>query len=181
MGVTSGSNLLTHLTIAPRLKAKEQAMVQRGRRFWGTVLALGCALAAASHASATGVPISGFYPFAGISLTTKHDDDSDPTFTFYQSDYETSYLGTPLGVGGAPHFEIALVDTGAATSLITAAADTAFNIEGGGYRGTNVLPLGGATGTLEAITNDPMAIYASGVGTTNRTSTIPLTLNTSMM
>src|SRR4051812_31429203 len=106
---------------------------------WAVVFGLG----SAESATATGVPISGFYPFAGFSLTTKHDDDSDPTFTFYQADYETSYLGTPLGVGGTPHFEVALVDTGAATSLITTAADAGFNIAGAGYRGTNPLPIGG--------------------------------------
>src|SRR3954451_7384599 len=156
--------------------------MQRGRKQLGTVLALACALPAI-RASATGVPISGFYPLAGISLTSKHDDDSDPAFTFYQSDYETSYLGTPLSTTSSPYFDVALLDTGAATSLITSAADTAFNIQGKGFRGTNPLPLGGATGTLNATTNDPMALYASGVGTPNRTSAsgAPLTLNTSAM
>ncbi|HEY2250291.1 MAG TPA: retropepsin-like aspartic protease, partial [Planctomycetaceae bacterium] len=144
-------------------------------------MTVACALCLTARATATGVPISGFYPLAGISLTTKHDTDSDPTFTFYQSDYETTYSGTPLGVGNTSHFEVALVDTGAATTLITSAADAAFNIQGGGYRGTNTLPLGGATGTLVATTNDPMAIYASGLGSTNRTSTSPLTLNTGLM
>ena len=156
-------------------------MSSRRRRNLGTVAALVCALCAASSAHATGVPISGFYPFAGISLTTKHDTDSDPTFTFFQADYEASYLGTPLGIGGTPHFELALIDTGAATTLITSAADTAFNIQAQGYRGTAPLPIGGATGTLVATTNDPMAIYASGVGTPNRTGTSPLTLNTGLM
>jgi hypothetical protein len=156
-------------------------MMKRGRLFLGSAVTAACALCLTARATATGVPISGFYPLAGISLTTKHDTDSDPTFTFYQSDYETTYSGTPLGVGNTSHFEVALVDTGAATTLITSAADTAFNIQGAGYRGTNTLPLGGATGTLVATTNDPMAIYASGLGSTNRTSTSPLTLNTGLM
>ncbi len=156
-------------------------MIDRRQRFWGTLLILHCALAAGGQVYATGVPISGFYPLAGISLTTKHDTDSDPTFTFFQADYETSYLGTPLGVGNQAHFELALVDTGAATTLITTAADAAFNLQAAGYRGTHELPIGGATGNLVAITNDPMAIYASGVGPANRTSTTPLTLNTNLM
>jgi hypothetical protein len=163
------------------LKLREEAIMVRARTvlllIWAVVFGLG----SAESATATGVPISGFYPFAGISLTTKHDDDSDPTFTFYQADYETSYLGTPLGVGGTPHFEVALVDTGAATSLITTAADAGFNIAGAGYRGTNPLPIGGATGSLVAITNDPMAIYASGLGPSNRSPSSPLTLNTGLM
>ena len=45
--------------------------MQRGRKLLGTVLALACALPALP-ASATGVPISGFYPLAGISLTDKY-------------------------------------------------------------------------------------------------------------
>src|SRR4051794_7878716 len=105
--------------------------MQRGRQLLATVFALACALPA-QHASATGVPISGFYPFAGISLTNKFDDDSDPTFTFYQADYETSYLGTPLSTTSSPHFDLALLDTGAAASLITSTADAAFNIQGAG-------------------------------------------------
>lgn len=155
--------------------------MQRGRQLLGTVFALTCALHSLP-ASATGVPISGFYPFAGISLTNKFDDDSDPTFTFFQADYETSYLGTPLSTTSSPYFDLALLDTGAAASLITSTADAAFNIQGRGFRGTNPLPLGGATGTLNATTNDPMALYASGVGTPNRTGAgSALTLNTSMM
>jgi hypothetical protein len=154
--------------------------MKRGRYILGTVLFCASALANGSIVRATGVPISGFYPFAGISLTTEHEDEDDPTFTFFYSDYETSYVGTPLGVGG-PHFELALVDTGAATTLITSAADAAFNIQAQGYRGTADLPIGGATGLLVAKTNDPMAIYASGVGPPNRTGTAPLTLNTGLM
>lgn len=156
-------------------------MFKRGRFYFEVILAAVCALVCTPSANATGVPLSGFYPMAGISLTTKHDPDTDPTFTFFYPDYETSYLGTPLGIGGSAHFEVALIDTGAATTLITSAADAAFNIQGQGYRGTNELPIGGATGSLVAITNDAMAIYASGLGTSNRTSSSPLTLNTSLM
>jgi hypothetical protein len=156
-------------------------MYKRGRLWACTILAATGALAFAGRAAATGVPISGFNPMAGISLTGKYESDSDPTFTFMQADYETSYSGTPLGIGGTPHFEVALVDTGAATTLITSASDAAFNIAGAGYRGTHELPIGGATGSLIAITNDAMAIYASGLGAANRTSTSPLTLNTGLM
>ena len=163
------------------MRVRKRQQCSAGENDWGRYLRV--VRLPALRASATGVPISGFYPFAGISLTDKFDDDSDPTFTFFQSDYETSYLGTPLSTTSSPYFDIALLDTGAAATLITSSADAAFNIQGKGFRGTNVLPLGGATGTLNAITNDPMALYASGVGTPNRTSTsgTPLTLNTSSM
>ncbi len=130
---------------------------------------------------ATGVPISGFLPMAGISLTNKYVPDDDPTFTFFQAKYEASLSGTQLGAGGVPHYDIALVDTGAAATLLTTASDTAFNIAGAGFRGTEPLPIGGATGSLTAITNDSMAIFASGLGPTNRVGTSPLVLDTAQM
>lgn len=156
-------------------------MTERGRLYFENFLVVACALCCTLNANATGVPISGFYPLTGISLTTKHDDDNDPTFSFFQPDYETTYSGTPLSTGNNPNFEIALIDTGAAATLITTASDAAFNVGPAGYRGTNHLSLGGASGGLVATINDPMAIYASGLSSSNRTGTSPLTLNTSLM
>ena len=60
---------LTGLSVTPTLKAGEEAMNMRRRRYLGTVLAVACALSTVDCVQATGVPISGFYPFAGISLT----------------------------------------------------------------------------------------------------------------
>jgi hypothetical protein len=130
-------------------------------------------------APATGVPISGFYPFAGISLTDKFsDEDGDITAA-----PETTYSGTPLSVSGNPAFDIALIDTGAAASLITSNAESTFNLAAKGFRGTAPLPLGGATGSLTATVDNPLGVYASGVGSPNRTSSSggSLTLNTSLM
>jgi hypothetical protein len=146
------------------------------------LIATACALGASRCAYATGVPISGFLPMAGISLTDEYEDEEDdPLLTFFQAEYESSLVGTQLGASGTPHYDVALIDTGAAATLITTAADTAFGIAGAGFRGTQPLPLGGATGGLVATTNDPMSIYASGLGPTNRVGTGPLTLNTSLM
>ncbi|HVT27276.1 MAG TPA: retropepsin-like aspartic protease [Lacipirellulaceae bacterium] len=150
-----------------------------GRRILGTVLAGFCVLASSSRARATGVPISGFYPFAGISLTDKFsEDDGD-----ISAHAETSYSGNPLSASGNPYFDIALIDTGAAASLLTSTSDAAFNVQGAGFRGTEPLTLGGATGSLVATINDPFGVYASGVGAPNRTSASgsPLALNTSLM
>ena len=36
-----------------------------------------CALAVSTRASASGVPISGFYPFMGLSLTNEFKDEND--------------------------------------------------------------------------------------------------------
>ncbi len=144
---------------------------------WALMLiALACALSTA-RVRATGVPIAGFAPLVGISLTDRFKDENAPGFTFFQADYETSLVGTQFGTSGTPYYDVALLDTGAAVTLITAEADAGFNIEGAGFRGDKELPLGGASGALTATINDPMAIFATGLG--NRTGTAPLTFDNS--
>lgn len=129
-----------------------------------------CALAAATvgggavAARATGVPIDGFLPFVGIGLTDEFVDDID--FFPYPA-FGTS--GTQLGAGGTPFYDVALLDTGAAASLITTAADANFNIAGpypgesDGFRGTEFITIGGATGFLQARISDPLGLYANGL------------------
>ena len=90
-----------------------------------------------------------------------------------------------LGNGGTPFYDIALLDTGAAVSLLTTQAFDDFNIDGpypgepDGFRGTEQIQIGGATGILFADINDPLGLYATGLQ--NRTSAAPLTLNNSTM
>ncbi|MEX2092118.1 MAG: aspartyl protease family protein [Pirellulales bacterium] len=148
-------------------------MVNRTRA--ARFLLLACALVAPRSAHATGVPVAGYDPFVGISLTDKFKNENADIF--FQADLEASLVGSQFGSGGTPHYDLALLDSGAATSLVTAASDAAFDIQGAGFRGTVSLTIGGATGFLEATINDPMAIFATGLG--NRTGTSPLALNTS--
>lgn len=128
------------------------------------VLSLG---AAVERTAATGVPVSGFSPLVGISLTDEYEADNDPTFTFFQADLEPALVGSQFPLGGSPYYDVALLDTGAAASLITSTADAAFNIEGAGYRGNLTLTVGGATGFLEANINNAMSLFATGLA--NRT------------
>lgn len=131
-------------------------------------LAFGSTLLAAAHmaphANATGVPIDGFLPMVGITLTDEFVDDIDffpKPATFVGGDY--------LSHNGSPRFELALLDTGAAVSLLTTAADAAFNIDGpypgqsDGFKGTEFIQIGGATGLLEARVSDPLGLYAAGL------------------
>lgn len=148
---------------------------RNGTLVWRTGV-LFCALAIPNCAGASGVPISGFYAMMGLSLTNEFKDDSEDFF--FVSERESSLVGTQLG-GTTPFYDIALLDTGAAISLITHAADSSFNIQGAGFRGTNTLPLGGATGIIYATINDPMSMFLTGLG--NRTSTAPLAFNTSTL
>ncbi|HEX5472222.1 MAG TPA: hypothetical protein VFW73_10060, partial [Lacipirellulaceae bacterium] len=131
-----------------------------------------CAFQVATPASATGVPISGFYPMVGTGLTNEFNDDSDTSAM-----PSSAPSGIMLGQGGTAHYDIALVDTGSAVSLLTTPADAAFNISGpypgesDGFRGTETIQIGGATGILEAEILDPLGLYAGGLA--GRTGTSP--------
>ena len=71
----------------------------------------------APPAGATGVPFGGYLPLVGIALTDEFDDDLN---TFAVPSFSPAG-GTLLGNGGA-HYDIALLDTGASISLLTAQA-----------------------------------------------------------
>jgi len=134
-----------------------------------SLLLLILSLSLAPCASGTGIPVDGFLPQVGITLTNEYVDELD----FFPA--PSSQLGGVfLSPTSAPVYDIALLDTGAATSLLTTAADTAFNIGGSypgdsdGFRGTEVITIGGASGFVDASINDPFGLYAAGLQ--NRTS-----------
>ncbi|WP_425396387.1 aspartyl protease family protein [Aeoliella sp.] len=116
-------------------------------------------------ASATGIPLDGFLPQIGITLTTEHSDDLEFS-PFPSSQPGGIFLGDSQG-----YYDVALLDTGAAVSLITTATDTAFNIDGPysgdgrgeGFRGTEVITIGGASGFLDASIGDALGLYAGGL------------------
>src|SRR6188768_4129191 len=138
-------------------------MTIRGRLYFATFLFC-CALLAAVSAQATGVPIGGFLPQVGIALTNEYKDDLDTNAA-----YSAAPGGTLLGLGGTAHYDIALMDSGAALSLLTAQSHIDFNMNGAysgnsdGYQGTHPLTVGGANGSFEAIIDDPVGLYAGGL------------------
>src|SRR5437868_8683518 len=152
-------------------------MNNRGRFHYEIALAAICALVISFRAEATGVPISGFSPFMGLSLTNRFKDENSDSFYF--ADKETSLVGTQFPIGGTPFYDVALLDSGAAISLITDTADASYNIQGGGFGGTNTVTVVGAGGDIDATINDPMAMFLTGLA--NRTTTAPLAFTTSGM
>src|SRR6476646_225769 len=135
-----------------------------------------CALLCASIAEATGVPIGGFLPQVGIALTNEYKDDLDTNAA-----YSNAPGGLLLGQGGTAHYDVALMDTGAALSLLTAQSHIDFNMNGAysqnpdGYQGTSTLTVGGANGSFDATIDDPVGLYAGGLQ--GVTGTSPLTIN----
>jgi hypothetical protein len=137
-----------------------------------------------STARATGVPIDGFLPFVGFTLTSEFDN-SGLVFTpspRNQPAASAYYLGH-----GSPVYDVALLDTGAATSLLTSASDDAFNIDGpypnrpaGGFSGFNTIGIGGASGVVDVPVNDPLGLYVAGLQS-RLAGAGPLALDTSAL
>lgn len=124
-----------------------------------------CALLVPQVKGAT-APLGGFIPFAGIGLTDEFKNAStDLSGTFFLADPETSIVGNPLSGGGSPYYDIALLDTGAATHILTSQADgpNGFDIHGNDFDGNNIQQIGGATGLINLEINNPLAIYAGGL------------------
>jgi hypothetical protein len=124
------------------------------------------------------VPVEGFLPMVGIGLTDEFQTLTEDLL-FSVADLSGSPGGTFLGAGNVAHYDVALFDTGANGSLLTDATDAAFGIQAAGFRGTTVVQIGGATGTLNATVNDPVGIYATGLA--NRAGSSPLDLDTGTM
>jgi hypothetical protein len=112
------------------------------------------------------VPLGGFIPFVGIGLTDQFKDGDSLDATFFITDQETSMVGTPLTGNVSPFHDLALLDTGAATHILTPQASgiNGFNIDGNDFDGTNTQIIGGATGQQVLDINDPLAIFAAGLG-----------------
>ncbi len=155
-------------------------MKTRARHYFELTAAISCALLAAAHAIATGIPIGGFLPQVGIALTNEFKDDFDTNAA-----YSAAPGGTLLGQGGTAHYDIALMDSGAAISLITAQAHYDFKMDGpypgqsDGYQGTYPIELKGANGSFFATIDDPLGLYAGGLQGVSGTA--PLTINHSAL
>jgi predicted aspartyl protease len=147
----------------------------------GVVIGALCALVLTCPVQAADAPLGGFIPFVGIGLTAEFETfDSDPTGAFFIADPAYSWGSPPLGPGSAAYFDLAVLDTGAATHILTqtAASSTGFSIQNEGLRGTNFQTIFGASGAISLRINDPLGVYAAGLG--DRVSAgAALTMNTS--
>src|SRR3954465_14478242 len=126
-------------------------MKKRGRIYRGAVLGVACALAITCRIEATGVPVGGFLPLVGIGLSNEYSTDLLDIYAKYNTAQPTNSM--MLG-NGTHDFDVALLDTGAGFSLLTAKPYNDFNIDGpysgnpDGFAGTQTFTVAGATGTL---------------------------------
>lgn len=112
------------------------------------------------------VPVEGFIPLVGFGLTDQFSDSGGGNPLFFVSEARDGVGGTLLGHDGAPYYDVALLDTGAATHILRydASGPDGFDIAGNGFSGTNVQAIGGATGIVDLWINDPHGIYMAGLG-----------------
>ncbi len=157
-------------------------MKRRWRISAAAVVGLACAFGGASRVEATGVPVGGFLPFVGIGLSNEFDhDEFFPFFAAYNTAQPTSSM--MLGYG-SPHFDLALLDSGAGFSALTAQAYDDFNIDGpysgnpDGFAGANQLPVEGATGNITVDVNEPLGLYVAGLQTGTGGASLTMNLNT---
>src|SRR5215213_10683663 len=155
-------------------------MTKRRRLSCNLITVAACALLCASIAEATGIPIGGFLPQVGIALTNEFNDDFDTNAA-----YSAAPGGTLLGQGGTAHYDVALMDSGAAISLLTAQSHFDYKMDGpypgqpDGYKGTYPVTLEGANGSFDATIDDPLGLYAGGLQ--GVTGTAPLTISHSVL
>ncbi len=149
-------------------------------KYWIFVIAIGIfCFARMNGPIMADAPLGGYLPFVGFGLTDKYEDSETGSVTFFIAQPSDYPEGTFLG-GVPPHFDIGLLDTGAATHILTSEADAAFNIAGAGFSGTHTQQIGGATGLITLSINDPLSIYVAGLS--NRVSAgSTLDMNTAVM
>lgn len=134
-----------------------------------------CALSTALPVRAADAPLGGFIPLVGLGLTREFDDLDDEV-TFFIADRQDSFVGQPMGPfvtnpPTTPYFDFALLDTGAATHILTnsAANNNHFAIAKSytgntdGFAGTNFQTIFGASGQIDLRINDPLGVYIAGL------------------
>ena len=128
-------------------------------------LILACLLAGPwAPSSNAQVPIEGFLPMVGMALSDEFETLSS-SGTFFISEPSLSVSSNRLLGSSGPNYEIALLDTGAATHIITSSAATNFDAFGPGqFDGENFQTVGGATGLIDLRIEDPLGVYIAGLG-----------------
>lgn len=118
-------------------------------------------------------PISGFVPRVGMTLTNEFETIDDDIL-FFQADLSASPGGTKLSSSGSPIYRAALLDSGSQVDLLSHQATLDFGIAANGFGGTNTIPIGGATGLIDATIQDPLGVYAAGLQ--HATTLVPLAI-----
>ena len=144
------------------------------RWFISCLVGVGCLWPAATLFAQ--MPIEGFLPMVGMALSDEYQTFDDSA-TFFISEPSYAVSGSRLlGQGSGTYYDVALLDTGAATHIITSSAATGFDIDGNGFDGLNLQTVGGATGLVDMRIEDPLGVYMAGLS--HRTSAgNSLTLN----
>jgi hypothetical protein len=133
------------------------------------------AMLGGGHAQDWVVPISANSPHVVVSLTDERDRD-DSNFFAINSPVAG---GMALPGSGSANYEVFIYDTGAPATILSHEAFVDFGVAEAGRSGTNITPIGGVGGFIDAINSDPLGVYVAGVGAV--LSTAPLAVDRSQL
>ena len=152
-----------------------------GTLFQRVVVAISLMAATATGVRANGSPLGGFLPFVGVALTDEFKNSNSGHELFFFADPSYFPDGSFLTGNTSDFFDIALLDTGAATHILgpVATGSSGFDLAGNGFDGTVIQPIGGATGVIDLDINDPHGVYISGLGARTSPAGQPLALDES--
>lgn len=121
--------------------------------------------------------LAGFSPLVAITTSNKHslkDIDYEHNLTTF---YDCS-VGAPSGGNcGALHapadvnYVVGILDSGSVADLAAGSGATTLGLTGS-YLTTNVVPIGGVGGEVDAIVTQPIGFYAQGLGAVGPSGTI---------
>ncbi len=115
-------------------------------------------------------PLAGFSPLVAITTSNKRNwADMD-----YEHDLESIYSGSPLIGSASQNYIIGIYDSGAVVDLIAGSSADTLGIVGP-YLTDSVFPIGGVSGTVDALLSQPIGIFASGLGAIDPNGTLDLT------
>ena len=110
-----------------------------------------------------GIPIGGFQPQVGFTLTNQFASENQADL-FFVAQNSTSYNPARALPGpGADVFRVALLDSGAQANVFQDEAYRAFGIGPAGFDGTTQIPLAGVGGQELARVSDPLGVFVGGL------------------
>jgi hypothetical protein len=120
-------------------------------------------------------PIDGFVPYIAVNVTNANANDETDWVGYPEASIRGSFLrGDPQS-----HFAVGLLDSGASTSLVGYYDAVSMGIYSYGLVTDSIVPLEGATGTVNGLASYPLGVFVDSLGATEPNGAV--LLNTSGM
>jgi hypothetical protein len=104
-------------------------------------------------------PVAGFSPLVAIVTSDRRSaEDFD-----YEHALVSSYVGRPLNPPAEQNFVVGVLDTGSVADLVAGGSTQVLGLQGR-YLTPNVTPIGGVSGSIDAMVTMPIGVFAAGLG-----------------